>query len=79
VQGQYGANTSDQSRRHVALPGRSLEFGRRFFRSFEHLRRVRLPSSALLRNTGDACRSREEPEAHKLRACEGASIAAGDC
>src|ERR1019366_3362490 len=34
VLGQYWANISVQSRRHVALPGRSLEFGRRFFRSF---------------------------------------------
>ncbi len=32
--GQYRANISGQVRRHVALPGRSLEFGRRFFRSF---------------------------------------------
>jgi len=32
--GQYRANISGQLRRHVALPGRSLEFGRRFFRSF---------------------------------------------
>ena len=34
VPGQYWANTAVQSRRHVALRGRSLEFGRRFFRSF---------------------------------------------
>src|ERR1019366_4159547 len=34
VLGQYRANIAVQSRRHVALPGRSLEFRRRFFRSF---------------------------------------------
>ena len=34
VLGQYWANISGQLRRHVALPGRSLEFGRRCFRSF---------------------------------------------
>jgi hypothetical protein len=34
VLGQYRANTSVQPRRHVALPGRLLEFARRFFRSF---------------------------------------------
>jgi len=32
--GQYRANISGQLGRHVARPGRSLEFGRRFFRSF---------------------------------------------
>ena len=34
VLGQYWANISVQSRRHVALPGRFLEFRRRFLRSF---------------------------------------------
>jgi len=34
VLGQYWANISVQSWRHVAFPGRSLEFRRRFFRSF---------------------------------------------
>ncbi len=34
VLGQYWANISGQLRRYVALPGRSLEFRRRFFRSF---------------------------------------------
>jgi hypothetical protein len=33
VLGQYWANTSGQLRRHVALSGRLLELGRRFFRS----------------------------------------------
>lgn len=32
--GQYRANISVQLRHHMALPGRCLELGRRFFRSF---------------------------------------------